>query len=263
MKSIPPPKKKEKESQDDPAPSEEMSSHPPREESCSYASLWRVKSSHRVFGQEDPSTRFRCLRSRCPGRKEIPRRMKKIPGRIKIPRRIQVPQMCARNRQKSFLPEKNLQAEMSRSLSRTHVDRVTITKLFRRRLSADKCRGTPTWIGQSSHYSEATLSETWASTARMWTRSWVPFRCSDHPSPGPQCRLFSAAAMRRGFVPRQIPVRRKCGKKIDNSNSSLTNHCVCAKSPNKIQELEEESDANAGWRKIYLKLLLFFNYLYL
>ena len=68
----------------------------------------------------------------------------------KIPERIQAPQMCARNRQKSFLPEKNLQAEMSRSLSRTHVDRVTITKLFRRRLSADKCRGTPMWIGQSS-----------------------------------------------------------------------------------------------------------------
>ena len=128
-------------------------------------------------------TNLRCLRSICPGRKKIPekeedprkdpstqmcsrsrpksflpdtrcpdiqRRMKKIPGRIKIPRRIQAPQMCARNRQKSFLPEKNLQAEMSRSLSRTHVDRVTITKLFRRRLSADKRRGTPMWIGQSS-----------------------------------------------------------------------------------------------------------------
>ena len=105
--------------------------------------------------RKDPSTQM-CSRSRqksflpdtrCP---DIQRRMKKIPGRIKIPRRIQAPQMCARNRQKSFLPEKNLQAEMSRSLSRTHVDRVTITKLFRRRLSADKCRGTPMWIGQSS-----------------------------------------------------------------------------------------------------------------
>jgi len=129
------------------------------------------------------------------------------------PRKDPSTQMCARNRQKSILPDtrcpefprrmkkiqekrspENLQTDvqMSRSLSRTHVDRVTITKLFRRRLSADKCRGTPTWIGLSSHYSEATLSETWASSTRMWmwTRSWVPSRNSDHPSPGPQCRLF-------------------------------------------------------------------------
>ena len=72
------------------------------------------------------------------------------PKKEEDPRKDPSTQMCARNRQKSFLPEKNLQAEMSRSLSRTHVDRVTITKLFRRRLSADKCRGIPMWIGQSS-----------------------------------------------------------------------------------------------------------------
>ena len=42
--------------------------------------------------------------------------------------------------------------------------------------------------------SEAILSETWANRypprTWMWTRSWVPSRSSDHPSPGPQCRLF-------------------------------------------------------------------------
>ena len=145
--------------------------------------------------RKDPSTQM-CSRSRqksflpdtrCP---DIQRRMKKIPGRIKIPRRIQAPQMCARNRQKSFLPEKNLQAEMSRSLSRTHVDRVTITKLFRRRLSADKCRGTPMWIGQSSQVFRGRVSETWAHRLDILQGRGC---CQDHGFP-PEDRIIHPGA---------------------------------------------------------------------
>ena len=147
--------------------------------------------------RKDPSTQM-CSRShqklflpdtRCP---DIQRRMK-------IPRRIQAPQMCARNRQKSFLPEKNLQAEMSRSLSRTHVDRVTITKLFRRRLSADKCRGTPMWIGLPSQVLRGRVSESWAhrypkDASKDVDKIMDSLQKIGSSIPGPQCRLFTAAA---------------------------------------------------------------------
>ena len=75
-----------------------------------------------------------------------------------------------------------------------------------------------------------------------------------------KCRLFSAAATRRGFVPLQTPIRQKCGEKVDNSDSSLSNHCVCAKSPNKIQELEEEEWCQCRLKKIYLKTIVVFQY---
>ena len=165
--------------------------------------------------------------------------MKKIPGRIKIPIRIQAPQMCARNRQKSFLPEKNLQAEMSRSLSRTHVDRVTITELVRRRLSADKCRGTPMWIGLSSQVLRGRVSETWAHNRypprmRMLSRSWIPSRRSDHPSRGLSVVSSPQLLRDEDLFRGRFPSGGNEERKTDNSDSSLTNHCVCAESPNKI-----------------------------
>ena len=184
MKSIPPPKKKEKESQDDPAPREEKCSYPPREESSSYASSEELSVHNESLDKKRSIDQFPVPEKYMSRPEEIQRRMKKIPER-KDPST----QMCSRSRQKSFLPEKNLQAEMSRSLSRTHVDRVTITKLFRRRLSADKCRGTPMWIGLSSQVLRGRVSETWAHNrypprTRMLSRSWIPSRRSDHPSRG-------------------------------------------------------------------------------
>ena len=186
--------------------------------------------------RKDPSTQM-CSRSRqksflpdtrCP---DIQRRMKKIPGRIKIPRRIQAPQMCARNRQKSFLPEKNLQAEMSRSLSRTHVDRVTITKLFRRRLSADKCRGIPMWIGQSSQVIPRPFCPRRGQTDILQgsgcgeDHGFPPGVRITHPR-GLSVVSSSAAATRRGFVPRQTPVKRKFSEeKIDNTDKNVCNQC--------------------------------------
>ena len=137
-------------------------------------------------------TNLRCLRSICPGRK-------KIPENEEDPIKDPSTQMCSRSRQKSILPDtrcpriprrmKKIQEQISPENLQQR------SPVIRRRLSADKCRGIPMWIGQSSHSnSEAILSETWANRypprTWMWTRSWVPSRSSDHPSPGPQCRLF-------------------------------------------------------------------------
>ena len=189
-------------------------------------------------------TNLRCLRSICPGRK-------KIPEKEEDPRKDPSTQMCARNRQKSFLPQKNLQAEMSRSLSRTHVDRVTITKLFRRRLSADKCRGTPMWIGLSSQVLRGRVSETWAHNRypprmRMLSRSWIPSRRSDHPSRGlsvvssPQ--LLRDEDLYRGRFPSGGNAERKLTTQIQVCPTIAFVRSLRTRS----RSSRKKSDANAG-----------------
>ena len=162
-----------------------------------------------LWTRKEPLTNFRCLRSCCPGRKKTrqkgrksTRRMKKIQEKDQDPRKDPSTQMCSRSRQKLILPDtrclriprrlKKIQEQISpaeipsnsstlvcRQVSRDpHVDRAIITS-----------------------NSEAILSETWANRypprTWMWRRSWVPSRSSDHPSPGPQCRLILRCLLRR------------------------------------------------------------------
>ena len=69
--------------------------------------------------------------------------------------------------------------------------------------------------------------------------------------PGPQCRLFSAAATRRGFVPRQIPVRRKWGEKNWQFRFKFDQPLrLCRVSKQDLWNSRKKSDASAGWRKI-------------
>ena len=65
------------------------------------------------------------------------------------------------------------------------------------------------------------------------------------------CRLFSAAATRRGFVPRQIPVRRKWGEKNWQFRFKFDQPLrLCRVSKQDLWNSRKKSDASAGWRKI-------------
>ena len=99
---------------------------------------------------------------------------KKIPKKDQDPRKDPSTQMCARNRQKSFLPEKNLPTEISRSLSRTPGGQGQHHKLFRRRLSDDTASRDP-------HVDRAIIT----STKRQRVRGWG----QDHGFP-PEDRII-------------------------------------------------------------------------
>ena len=133
---------------------------------------------------------------------------------------------------------------MSRSLSRTHVDRVTITKLFRRRLSADKRRGTPTWIGLSSQLFRGHFVRDVGKYSKDVDKIMDSLQKIGSSIPGLSVVSSSAAATRRGFVPRQTPVKRKFSEeKIDNTDKNVCNQCHQAYWPRSKQGQETPNDA--------------------
>ena len=181
-------------------------------------------------------TNIRCLRSICPGRK-------KIPEKEEDPRKDPSTQMCSRSRQKSILPDtrcpriprrmKKIQEQISPENLQQR------SPVIRRRLSADKCRGIPMWIGQSSQVIPRPFCPRCGQTDILQgsgcgeDHGFPPGVRITHPrglSVVSSPQLLRDEDLFRGRFPSGGNEERK----TDNSDSSLTNHCVCAESPNKI-----------------------------